>query len=69
MDAEQKRRRDEAPANDGTWYLLFCRVCGGPLIPFTSPQERGRWAVLHTEGTGHERWGSFEEPRPPEEGD
>ena len=44
-----------------TFYLLICRDCttGGarPLpIPFGSPEERGRYAAEHREGTGHDNW-------------
>ena len=41
-----------------TFYLLVCRECGdGDLVmPFGSPEERGKWASGHTKATGHDRW-------------
>ena len=40
------------------FYLLVCRECGnGDLVmPFGTPDERGKWAGAHTRGTGHDRW-------------
>jgi hypothetical protein len=42
------------------FYVLVCRDCGDPdrllPMPFSSPDERGRWASEHTRATGHARW-------------
>lgn len=42
------------------FYVLVCRDCGDPEkplpMPFSSPEERGKWASAHTKGTGHDRW-------------
>lgn len=51
-----------------TVYVLVCRECQPPLpMPFTSAEERGKWASLHTKGTGHDLWLVRDEPmvRPP----
>jgi len=46
------------PGTTEKFYLLICRECGnGDLVmPFGSPDERGKWAGAHTRGTGHDRW-------------
>jgi hypothetical protein len=46
------------PDTTQKFYLLICRECGnGDLVmPFDSPDERGKWAGAHTRGTGHDRW-------------
>lgn len=39
--------------------MLVCRQCsptGDSPMPFSSYLERGRWAALHTKGTGHADW-------------
>jgi len=42
------------------FYVLVCRECGdgddAVAMPFSSPEERGKWAAAHTRGTGHDRW-------------
>jgi hypothetical protein len=42
------------------FYLLSCLQCGDPerplVMPFGSPEERGKWATGHTQMTGHDRW-------------
>lgn len=55
---------------EATWtkfFLLACLVCdeeGFPLVlPFGSPEERGRWASGHRQGTGHDRWRVWDEVR------
>lgn len=46
-----------------TWYVLWCLDCGGDVdMPFTSAEERGRWAAAHTRGTGHDRWRVLDVP-------
>lgn len=40
-------------------YILVCRECdpdGGTPIPFACPEDRGKWAAEHRDGTGHDRW-------------
>lgn len=46
------------------YYVLICRECE-PLLPmpFSTPEERGRWATEHTFGTGHHSWIVWDEPR------
>ena len=50
--------------------LLVCRQCsptGDQPMPFVSRVERGRWAALHTKGTGHADWYCLDGwPTPPE---
>lgn len=39
--------------------MLVCRQCsptGDLPMPFVSRVERGKWAALHTKGTGHADW-------------
>lgn len=50
------------------FYVLMCRECGDPPMPFPSPEERGEWAAAHTAATGHERWWArdYEYTPPPE---
>lgn len=52
------------------FYVLGCRQCGDPdrplLMPFESPEARGRWAAGHTRLTGHDRWLVIDQPKPPE---
>lgn len=39
-------------------YLLVCRQCGNGdlVIPFDSPEARGKWAAAHRDSTGHDQW-------------
>lgn len=50
-----------------TFYLLVCLECGDPddqlIMPFDSPDARGKWATAHTRGTGHDRWWVKDEER------
>lgn len=56
--------------NDGTFYMLVCRDCGGGDLPmpFSTPAERGKWAAAHTRTTGHDNWfvtdQRLEQPQP-----
>lgn len=41
--------------------VIVCRTCsdeGGliALVPFVTYAHRGKWAALHTQGTGHDSW-------------
>lgn len=48
--------------------ILVCRVCGDDLVhPFDSYAARGRWASLHTAGTGHRTWFVFDGQPPLEQ--
>ena len=47
-----------------TFYVLICRDCGDDLeMPFMSAVERGEWATLHRQGTGHSTWLAFDVKR------
>lgn len=52
---------------DAKFYLLICRVCGDDDLalpmPFDTPRERGQWAAQHRNGTGHDSWRVWDEPR------
>lgn len=43
-------------------YLLVCVECDNGPMPFPGAAERGRWAVAHYEGTGHDRWRVIDMP-------
>lgn len=48
-----------APVEWVTFHVLICKECspdGDLQMPFTSQEERGRWAAEHTRGTGHDSW-------------
>lgn len=58
------------------WYVIICRECNDiedPVVvvmPFESPEERGKWAADHRRSTGHNRWYVVDQPerldnRPP----
>ena len=42
------------------FFLIICRECepqDDPLVmPFPTPEARGRWAADHKAATGHDRW-------------
>lgn len=53
-----------------TWFVIVCRECSPELdlvMPFESPEARGRWASEHKRGTGHDRWLVLDEPMTDEE--
>lgn len=54
--------------NGELWYVLVCRVCSPNLnlpIPFKSAEDRGKWAAVHTRGTGHNSWLVIDQPKDP----
>ncbi|MFJ5984354.1 DUF6221 family protein [Lentzea sp. NPDC092896] len=46
---------------DGRLFLLVCRECDvDEPIPFSSAEERGKWAAGHRDATGHDSWWSHD---------
>lgn len=46
-------------AQPDTAYLIVCRECAEAeptVVPFDTPEARGKWAAAHRDATGHDLW-------------